>query len=52
MKHYFGVIIDEKIIDILNKVYNNQKINIYEKIRLNILMSDYNPKKYNKTNTA
>lgn len=31
MKHYFGVIVDEKIIDILNKVYNNQKINIYEK---------------------
>lgn len=47
MKHYFGVIVNEKIIDILNKVYNNQKINIYEKIRLNILMSDYNPKKYN-----
>ena len=37
MKHYFGVIIDEKIIDILNKVYNNQKINII----LNFTLPDF-----------
>lgn len=46
MNHFFGVITDEKIVTILEKAINNQKMSISEKIKINNFISDYCPDKY------
>lgn len=47
MNHFFGVITDENIINILKNATNNQKMSVFEKIKLNFLISDYCPAKFN-----